>query len=511
MTYLALKLSLIERQADQGYVSSNALNFNRGVTGNMARIKKPTKQSGVSTPQTSGKFEFHPTRAELFQIGRELRNRCPRESHSIWKPPAHRADPITLLEQANAGRMQQLVPIRHGRMLQSPFTYYRGAALNMAADLADTPFSGLQVQACGDCHLSNFGSFATPERRVIFDINDLDETLPAPWEWDVKRLAASFVVASRHNGFSEDDSRDAALACVRSYRERMSEFSDMRTLDIWYTAIELEKLIPSIQGKQIRKRMKARLASARERSVLEHDFPQLVHEVGMAPTIRENPPLIFHSREREHEELIAGVQKAFLGYRESLPEHRRLLLDRFKLMDIAIKEVGVGSVGTYCSVMLLMAGNRDPLFLQVKQARPSVLEPYAGKSIYSNHGQRIVTGCQIMQSASDLFLGWTEGREGRHYYVRQLRDMKIKPLVEVFSPSMMRQYAEICGWSLARAHARSGEPAKISGYLGKGDTFDEAIADFSVAYADQNERDHELLVKAARAGRLEVFIEQEST
>lgn len=479
----------------------------------MAKLKRAAKESesvaSEQSVQTSSKFEFHPTRAELRQMGKALRDKCPRESHAAWKAPANRAEPIALLEQANVGRIPQLVPMRHGRMLQTPFTFYRGAALNMAADLASTPASGLRVQVCGDCHLSNFGAFATPERRVIFDINDLDETLPAPWEWDVKRLAASFVVASRNNGFSDEDARDAALACVRSYRKRMAEFSDMPTLEIWYSSIDIEKLIPTVEDKESRQRIKARLAKARERSVLEHDFPQLVHIAGLAPTIKENPPLIFHWREEGHEETMAAVHRAFANYRETLPEHRRLLLDRFQIMDMAVKVVGVGSVGTYCGVMLLMASDNDPLFLQVKQARPSVLEGYAGKSIHTNNGQRIVMGCQLMQSASDLFLGWTEGREGRQFYVRQLRDMKIKPLVEVFTSSVMQQYAEVCGWCLARAHARSGEPAKISGYLGKGDKFDEAVADFSVAYADQNERDHEVLVKAARAGRVEVFMEQE--
>jgi uncharacterized protein (DUF2252 family) len=289
----------------------------------------------------------------------------------------------------------------------------------------------------------------------------------------------------------------------------MAEFSEMRTLDVWYASIDVEKLLPTIQDKETQKRARKRLAKARERSVLEHDFPELVTTAGMAPTIKENPPLIYHWREQGHEEIAAVVQKAFAAYRETMPEHRRLLLDRFKMMDFAMKVVGVGSVGTYCGVMLMMAAEEDPLFLQVKQARPSVLEAYAGKSVYANHGQRIVIGYQLMQSASDLFLGWTETQQGRHFYLRQLKDMKVKPLVEVFTASVMQQYAGLCGWTLARAHARSGEPAKISGYVGKSDAFDEAIADFSIAYADQSERDHETLMKAVRAGKLEVFIEGE--
>lgn len=463
---------------------------------------------GDGNPVTQGML--HPSRDELRQLGKSLRDKCPRSSHAVWQRASDRPGPIDLLEESSKGRIPQLIPIRYGRMMQSPFAWYRGTALNMAADLAGTPVSGLRVQACGDCHLCNFGAFATPERRVIFDINDLDETLPAPWEWDVKRLATSFVLAGRNNRFSEADARDAALSCVRSYRERMAEFSKTRALDIWYASIDVEKLIRSVRDKETRKRMETRLTKARARSVLEHDYPQLVHGTGLVPTIKENPPLIYHWRELGHEEVMAIIQKNFAAYRETLPEHRRVLLDRFKLMDHAIKVVGVGSVGTVCAIMLLMAGDKDPLFLQVKEARASVLEAYAGKSVYANHGQRVVVGCQLMQSASDLFLGWVEGQEGRHFYVRQLKDMKIKPLVEVFSPSVMRQYAEVCGWTLARAHARSGEPAKISGYLGKSDVFDEAVADFAITYADQSEQDHELLLKAVRAGRLEVLVEQEA-
>jgi uncharacterized protein (DUF2252 family) len=283
----------------------------------------------------------------------------------------------------------------------------------------------------------------------------------------------------------------------------------MRTLDVWYDSIDVDKVLATVTDEEARKRAKKRIEKARERSVLEHEFPELVHTTGLTPTIKENPPLIYHWREQGHEEFTANLQKAFAGYRETLPEHRRLLLDRYKLMDVAIKVVGVGSVGTACFVMLMMASDKDPLFLQVKEARPSVLEAYAGKSAHANHGQRVVIGCQLMQSASDLFLGWAHGDLGRHFYVRQLKDMKIKMLVEVFTQSVMLQYAEVCGWCLARAHARSGEPAKISGYLGKSDAFDKAIADFSVAYADQSERDHEVLMEAVRAGRLEVFIEEE--
>jgi uncharacterized protein (DUF2252 family) len=442
-------------------------------------------------------------------MGKALRDKCPRTAHAVWQPPSNRPDPLDLLVESSEGRIPQLVPIRYGRMMQTPFTFYRGAALNMAADLAGTPSTGLRVQACGDAHLLNFGAYATPERHVIFDLNDLDETLPAPWEWDLKRLAASFILACRNNRFSEAGARDTTLACVRAYREAMAQFSDMRTLDVWYATLDFERIIPRIEDEEARKRAQKVLARARERRVVEHDFPQLVTTAGLRPEIKENPPLIYHWREQGQEEFTANVEQAFARYRETLQEDRRVLLDRFKLLDIAIKVVGVGSVGTWCAVALLMAGEDDPLFLQIKEARGSVLEAYAGKSAHANHGQRVVAGCRLMQSASDLFLGWTESQLGRQFYVRQLRDMKIKMLVEVYTPSVMRQYAEACAWTLARAHARSGEPAEISGYLGRSDAFDRAVTDFSVAYADQSERDHETLLKAVRAGKLEVFLERE--
>lgn len=476
----------------------------------MGKVQTPPRSRAEDISfKSSPSFRAQAPLAELMAMGKNLREKCPRAAHAVWRAGADRPDPLALLQESSKGRIPQLIPIRYGRMMQTPFTFYRGAALNMAADLAVTPSSGLRVQACGDAHLLNFGAYATPERRVIFDVNDLDETLPAPWEWDVKRLAASFVLASRNNGFHEPTARDMVLACVRSYREHMAEFSEMRVLDAWYSTIDAEKMIPLIQDEEARKRAQKMLARARQRSVLEHEFPQLVTTAGLAPEIKEDPPLIYHWREQGHAEFTANVQQAFARYRETLQEDRRVLLDRYKLMDIAIKVVGVGSVGTWCAVGLLMASEHDPLFLQVKEARPSVLEGYAGKSVFPNHGQRVVVGCRLMQSASDLFLGWTESQLGRQFYVRQLKDMKIKMLVEVYTPNVMQQYAEVCGWCLARAHARSGEPAKIRGYLGKSDAFDEAVADFSIAYADQSERDHETLMKAVRAGRLEVFIEGE--
>lgn len=473
----------------------------------MSKVKKRSRKQ--MPPVVSRSFQAHQSLDELYAFGKSLRDKCPRQAHASWHPPHDRPDPLALMEASDKGRVPQLIPIRHGRMLQSPFTFYRGSALNMAADLSRTPTNGLRVQACGDCHLSNFGAFATPERRVIFDINDLDETLPAPWEWDVKRLAASFVLAGRNNRFNEDSARDAVLSCVRSYREHMAEYSTMPVLDVWYASIDVESLIPTITDDEARKRIQKRLAKARERSVLEHEFPELVTSDGLNPIIKDDPPLIYHPREKAQVEHAAILQRGFAQYRESLHEERRVLIDRYMVRDVAAKVVGVGSVGTICAIMLLTASEHDPLFLQIKQAGRSVLEEYTDKSVHAHNGQRIVHGYRMMQSASDIFLGWAEGAEGRQFYIRQLRDMKIKPMVEVFTPSVMNQYAGLCGWTLARAHARSGEPAKISGYLGGGDKFDEAVADFAVAYADQTERDHEVLMTAARAGKLEIHVEDD--
>jgi uncharacterized protein (DUF2252 family) len=445
---------------------------------------------------------------ELRAMGKKLREKCPRHSHAVWKAPARRADPLELMAQSNQGRIPELIPIRHGRMVRTPFTFYRGAALNMAADLAGTPATGLRVQACGDCHLMNFGAFATPERRVIFDINDLDETLPAPWEWDVKRLAASFVLACRNNSFSSGVARDAVLSCVHAYREHMAAYSEMTVLEVWYSSIDLEKALSTFKDKESQQRAKKRLATARSRSVMENDFPKLAASSGKSPTIKDDPPLIYHPSGEEQKDLRARTLAAYEGYRESLQEDRRMLIDRYELKDIAMKVVGVGSVGTMCAVMLLMASDTDPLFLQVKEARASVLEAYAGKSIYPNHAQRVVNGCRLVQPASDIFLGWTEGKPGRHFYIRQLRDMKISAMVEVFSTGWMVEYAEYCGWALARAHARSGPSAQISGYLGKSEAFDNAIATFAEGYADQDERDHAIFKKAVRSGQVEAVMEE---
>jgi uncharacterized protein (DUF2252 family) len=353
--------------------------------------------------------------------------------------------------------------------------------------------------------LLNFGGFATPERRLIFDINDFDETLPAPWEWDLQRLAASFVIASRNNGFSEAVARDAVLACAFSYRENMAEFTDMSALDLWYARIDLDKLLPQIEDQAARKRIQRDLEKTQAHKLAE-DFPKLVETIGDQQLIKEHPPLVYHWPDLGRPEFEKKASETFHRYRKSLQEDRRVLLDRYRLRDIAVKVVGVGSVGTWCGVILLMGSDDDPLFLQIKEACHSVLEPFAGKSVYSHRGQRVVTGQRLMQSASDLFLGWTE-LDDRHFYLRQLRDMKIKPMVEMFSPGLMCQYAETCAWALARAHARSGEAAKISGYLGKSDIFDRSLVAFARTYADLNERDHAALLDAVKKGRVKAVVE----
>ena len=438
-------------------------------------------------------------------MGKSLREKCPRASHAAWQPAADRPDPVSLVLKADEGRVPELLPLRHGRMVLSPFTFYRGSALAMAVDLAGTPATGVRVQCGGDSHLVNFRGLATPERQVIFAINDLDETLPAPWEWDLKRLAASFVIACRDNGLSESDAKDSVLTCVRSYREHMAEFSAMNVLDLWYHAVEIETLISSIEDPGIRRRAIKRLSKARESSTSEGIFPKLIDDSGGSPFIKDQLPAIFHWKDHAPGEVHPDVRQGFAQYRETLTPAHRMLLDRYDIKDVALKVVGVGSVGTACFVVLLMAGGGEPLILQVKEARASVLEAYAGKSVYPNHGQRVVNGHRLMQPASDIFLGWTEGRLGRHFYIRQLRDVKIKPAVETFGMAEMTLFAGFCGHTLALSHARSGDPAIISGYLGKSDVFDEAVAAFSVAYADQNEKDHAVLKRAIQDGKIEAL------
>ncbi|KJK15124.1 hypothetical protein UB46_37900 [Burkholderiaceae bacterium 16] len=472
-------------------------------------MSKNTKgRSESAAPQTGTPYLSADERAAK---GRALRDTVPRASHAGWTPPKDRRDPVELLIESNEGRILSLTPIRFGRMAASPFAFYRGAAVLMAADLAGTPTSGIRVQACGDAHLMNFGGFATPERNVIFDVNDLDETLPAPFEWDLKRLAASVVVAAQHLELPRSDAGRVATDLVREYRERMDNFAGMRALDVWYNRIDLQKYEDRTGNPAVvaaaRKRLEERLESERRKTVPDHLYPKLVSEQGVKPRIKDEPPLIFHPTEEQAPGLESGYEESIASYRESLPEHVRTLFDRFHYVDLALKVVGVGSVGTMCAVGLFMAADNDPLFLQVKEAKASVLEPYAGKSLHSNHGQRVIVGQRLMQSASDVFLGWTRGVNGREFYVRQLRDMKLSAVIEDWDTGLLRQYARMCAHALARAHARSGDAAVIAGYMGSGQSFDDAVGEFATEYASQNRSDYRAFLSAIREGRIPVMVE----
>ncbi len=437
---------------------------------------------------------------------RALRDKVPRASQAGWKAPRERASPIGILKKSNEGRLLNLVPIRFGRMSESPFAFYRGAAGVMAADLARTPTSGIRVQACGDAHLMNFGGFATPERSVVFDINDLDETLPAPFEWDLKRLATSVVIAARHLGLPASDGARAATAVAREYREQIGNYASMRALDVWYDRTDMSRFEKFYADEGLvgraRKRWQKRVEEGHRKSVPDYMFPKMVSIQGGRPRINDEPPLIFHPTPQQAPGINSGFADALAGYRESLPQHIRALFDRFHLVDLAMKVVGVGSVGTACGIALFMAADNDPLFLQIKEARTSVLEPFAGKSQFTNQGQRIINGQRLMQSASDVFLGWTVGKGGRHFYIRQLRDGKISAIIEDWDTRLLRAYGRMCAHALARAHARAGDAASIAGYLGSGQVMDDAVTEFSVDYADQNQTDHRAFVRAIRRGEI---------
>ena len=457
----------------------------------------------------------HLTVEQRIARGKAARAEVPRSSHAAFQPSDDRPDPLALLEEQAADRVPELVPIRYGRMLVSPFTFYRGAALVMAADLASTPTSGLHAQVCGDAHLSNFGVFGSPERRLMFDVNDFDETLPGPWEWDVKRLSASLEIAGRNDGFTDAERRTVVLAGVRQYRTSMAEYAAMPDLQVWYSHLDIEAEFRKVQSQIKRKRGKAvekDLAKARARDNVQA-FAKLTDEENGEPRIVSNPPLIVPieelipegtSREQVREELVQVIRR----YRGTLETDRRYLLEQFRFVHLARKVVGVGSVGTRAWIGLFLGrDNQDPLFLQMKEAQESVLERFVGKSAYPNHGQRVVAGQRLMQATSDIFLGWDRvgsGLDGqpRDFYVRQLRDMKGSVEVESMVPGGMAVYARICASTLARAHARSGDRIAIASYLGKGDVFDAAIADFSETYADQNERDYERLQAAVKKGTI---------
>jgi uncharacterized protein (DUF2252 family) len=436
--------------------------------------------------------------------GRAARRAVPRGSHAEGKPAPDRSDPVDLLETQARDRIPELMPIRYSRMMASPFAFMRGAAIVMAQDLASTPKTGIQAQLCGDAHLLNFGAYASPERALLFDLNDFDETLPGPWEWDVKRLAASFVVAGRDNGFDAADCHGAAQACVASYRQRMTRFSEMGELEVWYTRIGEEEvkglLTEARAGKKTTKKLSKNVRKTRGRDSLQA-LSKLTRVVDGRRIINDDPPLLV--RIPDGDERRAQIRDILEGYKRTLQDDRRHLLDRYHFVDVARKVVGVGSVGTRAFVVLLEGrGEDDPLFLQVKEAGPSVLEGHAPPSVYKHHGHRVVAGQRLMQAASDIFLGWFRGGEGRDFYSRQLRDMKGSAKVESMSSEELVLYARLCGWALARAHARSGDRVSIAAYLGKSERFDVAIADFAKEYADQTERDHAALCAAVKSGRV---------
>jgi len=498
----------------------------------------------------------HPSIDDRKVMGSEARDQAQLSGHAKWAPAAERPDPVALLEEQDITREPDLVPVRHGRMMVSPFTFYRGAAKIMAADLKDTPVAGLGVQLCGDAHLSNFGLFASPERRLLFDLNDFDETLPGPFEYDVKRMAASFTIAARNNGFSGADARAATLASVRAYREAMAAFAQMPTMDLWYAHLDEDELMAAIRtavagaakqdkpakkqerpGKQEKAPKKqdkraakedkaakegvkaARTAEKRAEKIREkahtRDSLQALSKLGEVVDgtyrIVSQPPIVVPARDLaatyglSPKQVMPVIRDQFRAYRATLQDDRRQLLERFEIVDAARKVVGVGSVGTRAFIVLLQGRDaQDPLFLQIKEATASVLEPYVRKSRYRQHGERVVQGQRMMQAASDIYLGWTKGLDvRRHFYWRQLRDMKGSADPELMRPVGLTFYARICGWTLARAHARSGDPVAVAAYLGESDAFDKSITDFSERYADQNEQDYQEFTKAVRSGRLE--------
>jgi uncharacterized protein (DUF2252 family) len=456
--------------------------------------------------------------------GKDARGRAPLSSHSGWLPASDRSDPVALLKAQNLTREPDLVPVRHGRMMASPFTFYRGAAKIMATDLRDTPTAGLNVQLCGDAHLSNFGGFASPERTLLFDLNDFDETLPGPFEYDVKRMAASFTIAARNNGFGAADTTATTLAAVKAYREALVEFAQMGNMEIWYARLTEQEIVDAIatltkgekskqavaQAKKGAQRAQKTVAKAHSRDSLQA-LSKLAEVVDGRYRIVSQPPVVIPARDLEAmygysgDEIQEMIHQQFRAYRATLQEDRRHLLERFEFVDIARKVVGVGSVGTRAFIVLLQGRDeQDPLFLQIKEATASVLEDHLPKSKFNEPGERVVQGQRLMQAASDIYLGWTKGVEAnRHLYWRQLRDMKGSVLVETMTPVMLGFYAGICGWTLARAHARSGDAVALAAYLGKSDKFDQSITDFSKRYADQNERDYQAFTGAIRSGRLE--------
>ncbi len=442
------------------------------------------------------------SRSERKEFGKAAREKTPLAAHAKPLISGQQRDVVQVLEDSNVGRLPDLIPLRYGRMLSSAFNFYRGSAALMAKDLAVTPNSGFIVQACGDCHIHNFGAFATPERRIVIDINDFDETLPAPWEWDVKRLSASLVLAAKDRGFSNDLAHEAAWLMAQSYRCYMNELSSMSALEIWYSQISAENFLARI-GADTRKRVEQSLKDAAQKSSTEVLTEKYTVVTNGKLRFRDIPPLLCHL---EDVTIDGETREAFESYRTTLTEEKRILLDKFDMVDIARKVVGIGSVGTSCGVLLLAGAENDVLILQIKEARQSVLEPYAGTSKFTHHGQRVVQGQKLMQAASDMFLGWTTGRKPaqRHFFVRQLRDMKVGVNTAYWNKDDFNSNPVVAGEILARAHARSGDAAIMRGYLGKSEAFEDAIGKYGVAYAKQTERDYSIFTNACKSGKLKV-------
>jgi len=428
--------------------------------------------------------------------GKALRSKVPRTQHGVWRVPAGRCDPLELLDLAAKGRLPYLVPLRNARMFDSPFSFYRGSAIIMAADLASTPRTGLFVGACGDAHCSNFGGFATPERNTIFDVNDFDETLTGPWEWDIKRLVTSLILAGRHNGHSERQTSLSALAAAQAYRVRMREFAVAPALDVWYSKLDATKILNQAKVAEVTTHRNKVVVEAATTSI-QAAIEKLTERKGNSWRFRDDPPILFHSAETEKTGF--DIEAILSEYEKTLPVDVYQLLKRYKLVDQAIKIVGVGSVGTRCGIALLVADDHDAILLQIKEARASVLESHLEPSPYANHGERVVRGQRMMQAASDLFLGWASS--GDHdFYVRQFKDMKASAELDDVEPSQLREYARYCGWALAAAHARSGSAPAISGYIGRSTTFDGALLQFAHLYAEQSERDYERFCDSVRTG-----------
>ena len=443
------------------------------------------------------------TRLERRAAGKSVREAVPRSVHAAWKPAADRPDIVSLLEESNQDRVEELIPLRYGRMLQSPLAFLRGSAIVMARDLSGLPTTGIRLQICGDCHLQNFGWFASPERNLLFDVNDFDETRTAPWEWDVKRLAASVVLAARALKESPSDQRALAESVVQEYRDRLTEYEQLSPLEAWYARLDAPALLNREMGADSKKRAQLILDAARQKTV-DKLLPKLTERVGGALRFKDRPPLISHATDNHN--YLETIRKLMVGYRSTLSDERQLLFDRYRLVDVAYKVVGVGSVGLRSGVILMLDPDDAPLVLQIKEARASVWEKYVGPSARTHHGHRIVHGQRVMQSASDIFLGWANDSKGRSYYFRQLRDMKLSVNLDRMSLPELQDYSRLCGWALARAHAKAGDASGIVGYIGSGEAFSEAISAFATAYADQTECDFGTLQNAEKSGRIRAVV-----